>query len=130
MAHHLFGDSPQSELMMVYCQLDSSLKASVDYTITGSDIGPSPSSKYSIQDNVYEGIKCSDGTQFGSTQYYHTHWVRQVTFNIALIEHDNKELVFLWAGLNTGPESPNPTTSAGKWRNNIYIRCIVQLWIR
>ena len=31
-------------------------------------------------------------------------WVRQITLNIALIEHDNKELVFLWAGLSAGPE--------------------------
>ena len=63
-AHHLFGDSPLSEPMMVCNQLDSSLKASVDYTITGSGIGPSPSSKYSIQENIYEGVKCSNGTQF------------------------------------------------------------------
>ena len=50
-------------------QLDSSLKASVDYTIIGSDIGPSPSSKYSVQENVYEGVKCSNGTQFVRPQF-------------------------------------------------------------
>ena len=38
-------------------QLDSSLKASVDYTMVGSDIGPSPSSKYFIQENAYESVE-------------------------------------------------------------------------
>ena len=95
----MFGDSPLYEPMMVCCQLDSSLKALVDYTITSSDIGPSPSSKYFIQENVYEGVKCSNGTKFVRPrfvkwQYYHTHWVQQITLSIALIEYDNKELIF------------------------------------
>ena len=48
-AHRLFSDSPLPEAIMVYYQLDSSLKAPVNHTITGSDNGPSPSSKYFIK---------------------------------------------------------------------------------
>ena len=69
MVRYLFSDNPVSEPTVVSCQLDSILKASVDYTMTGSDIGPSPSSKYFIQENVYESVKCNDGTEFDRPRF-------------------------------------------------------------
>ena len=66
-AHRLFSDNPLSEPMMVYCQLDSSLKVSVNFTITGSDNVRRP--KYLIQGNTYENVDCSNGTQFFRSQF-------------------------------------------------------------